>query len=447
MQPETTYAKSGDVHIAYQVVGNGPFDLVLTPGWVSHLQFGWEWPSFTHLLERLAAFSRLICFDKRGTGLSDRVPDHALPTLEERMDDVRAVMDAVGSERAALFGMSEGSSMCALFAATYPERTRALVMYGAYARRLRTPDHPWGPTREERLKFLDLVEREWGGPALASHFVPSQADDPRFARWYNAYQQAAASPGAAMALVRMNMEIDIREILATIRVPTLVLHRTGDRSNPVAGARYIASQIPGAKYFEVPGEDHALWVGEWVGEADELIDVAEEFLTGVRPGPKVDRQLATVLFTDIVGSTEHAARLGDRHWRELLDDHDRLVRRQIERARGRLIKHTGDGVLATFDGPARAVRCAGAIRDEVRELGMEVRAGLHTGECDLVGDDVGGIAVHIGQRVSALAEPNEVLVSSTVKDLVAGSGLRFEDRDTHSLKGIPGEWRLFRALP
>jgi class 3 adenylate cyclase len=442
MQPETQYAKSGDVHIAYQVVGDGPLDLVYVPGWVSHVEYQWENPRLARAFERLASYSRLILFDKRGTGLSDRVPDSALPTLEERMDDVRAVMDAAGSERAALFGTSEGGPMSLLFASTYPERTRALILQASYPMRRWTPDFPWGVTPEQQAVYAELTERNWGKGGDIGFRTPADASARDMQRFANLCRMAA-SPGAALTLLKMNFEIDVRSVLPTIQVPTLILHRTDDQRVNVGGSRYMAKRIPGAKYVEFPGDSHA-W---WFGDTDAILDAIEEFLTGTHHAPEPDRVLATVLFTDIVGSTEHAARLGDRRWRELLDDHDRLVRGQIERSRGRLVKHAGDGVLATFDGPAHAVRCAGAIRTEVREFGLEVRAGLHTGECELIGEDVGGIAVHIGQRVSTLAEPNEVLVSSTVKDLVAGSGLRFEDRGTHVLKGVPDDWRLFRVLP
>ena len=442
MQPETRYAKSGDVHIAYQVVGDGPIDLVYVQGWVSHLEYFWEYPPAARFLRRLASFSRLIRLDKRGTGLSDRTPE--LPTLEQRMDDVRAVLDAVGSERAALFGSSEGGAMCALFAATYPERTLALVLYGSYAKGSTAPDYPRGvfsPVPEEREQFFERVARDWGKNTNVS-LAPSLDADRRHQEWWSTNQRLGASPGAAVALMRMNAEVDWRHVIPSIRVPTLIVHRTGDPASPVWGARYLAERMPAARYVEVPGDDHPIWAGD----SDGILDEIEEFLTGTHHTTESDRVLATVLFTDIVGSTEHAARLGDRRWRELLEDHDRLVRNQLERARSQSIKHTGDGFLATFDGPARAVRCAGAIRDAVPQLGIEIRAGLHTGECELIGDEIGGIAVHIGQRVSALAAPNEVLVSSTVKDLVVGSGLRFEDQGMHVLKGVPDEWRLFRVM-
>lgn len=437
--PETKYAKSGGVNIAYQVVGSGRLDLVYVMGWVSNLDYFWEEPQFARLLNRLASFARLILFDKRGTGLSDRVPDSALPTLEQRMDDVRAVMDAAGSERAALFGVSEGGPMSALFAATYPARTTALVMYGSYAKRVWSPDYPWAPTPEQRQKFFSLIEEGWGGVVDAATLAPSVANNERFKEWWAAYLRRSASPGAALALAHMNTQIDIRPVLPSIRVPTLVIHRSGDLDIDVGGSRYMGQQIPGAKYVELPGDDHL----PWVGDQDAILDEVEEFLTGVRRGPDADRVLATVLFVDIVGSTERAAALGDRRWRDLLDGYYAQVRRDLTRFRGREVDTAGDGVLATFDGPARAVRCACEITRGVQSLGMEVRAGLHTGECEIIGDRVGGIAVHIGARVAALAAAREVLVSNTVKDLVAGSGIRFEDRGSHELKGVPGAWHVF----
>ncbi len=437
MDPETRYAKSGDVHIAYQVTGSGSFDLVLVPGFVSHVELMWAHPRPAYFLHRLASFCRLICFDKRGTGLSDRVA--AIPLLEERMDDVRAVMDAVGSQRAALLGISEGGPMCALFAATNPLRTSALILYGAMARLAWAPDHPWGRKFDDHEPRLKSLETAWGTGAVLSTYNPSLAADEPYRRWLAAYERASASPGAALAVSRMNWEIDARPVLPIIRVPTLVLHRTDDPQIKVEHGRYIAAHIPGAKCVELPGIDHA----PWAGDTDSVLDEIEEFLTGVRHGPEPDRVLVTVLFTDIVGATEHAAQLGDRRWRELITQHHALVRQRLERFRGREIDTAGDGFLAVFDGPARAVRAAGAIGDALRPLGVSIRAGVHTGECEMIGDKVGGIAVHIGARLAALAAPNEVLVSSTVKDLVAGSGLRFDDRGVHNLRGVPESWRLF----
>jgi class 3 adenylate cyclase len=437
VQPETRYTKSGDLNIAYQVVGDGPRDLVYVPGWISNVELMWEEPAHAHLLRRLASFSRLILFDKRGTGLSDPVPLDRLPTLEERMDDVRAVMDAAGSERAAIFGSSEGGLMSVLSAATYPERTSALIALAIYAKRLWSPDYPWAPTPEARAAEIELIERTWGGEMDISDLAPSA--DEAFKRRAVAYLRRSASPGAAVALLRMNSQIDVRDVLPTIRVPTLVLQRVDDRDVNVEEGRWIAAQIPGAKYVELPGDEHLIWAGD----VDAVVDEVEEFVTGSRPVHEPDRVLATVLFTDIVGSTERAHELGDRRWRELLEQHHDVVRRALERFQGREVDTAGDGFLATFDGPARAIRCARAIRDGLRDVGLEVRAGLHTGECERLGDKVAGVAVHTGARVSALAQPGEVLVSSTVKDLVAGSGIEFGDRGVHELKGIPGEWRLY----
>jgi len=439
--PQTRYARSGTVNIAYQVVGDRPRDLVFVPGWVSHVEAGWDEPLLARFRRRLASFSRLILFDKRGTGMSDRVPDANLPTLEERMDDVRAVMDAAGSERAAILGQSEGGSMAMLFAATYPERTTALIPIATFACRVWNTDYPWATTPERRQKFYDLMEQDWGGDMDLTDLAPSIAGDEGFRRRLSTYLRMSASPGAALALAHMNTEIDVRHILPAIRVPTLVLHRTGDLDANIEEGRYIATRIPGAKFVELPGEDHL----PWVGDQDAIIDEIEEFLTGIRPAPHADRLLATVLFTDIAGSTERNARLGDEGWRDLLDQHHAVVRRELARFRGQEISTSGDGFFATFDGPARAVRCAVAIRDKLGAYGIEVRAGLHTGECERMGDNIGGLAVHIGSRVASLAGAGEVLASSTVKDLVSGSGIVFDDRGLHELKGVPGEWRVFRV--
>jgi pimeloyl-ACP methyl ester carboxylesterase len=440
--PETRYARSGDVNIAYQVVGrpDAGLDLVFVSGWVSHVEYMWEVPQIAHFLGRLAGFSRLIFFDKRGTGLSDRAVE--MPTLEQRMDDVRAVMDATGSERAAVFGVSEGGPMCALFAATYPERTSALVMYGAYAKRIWSPDYPWAPTLEKRQTFFDAIAQGWGGVVDLATLAPAEADDPGFQRSWATYLRMGASPGAALALARMNTGIDIRDVLPAIRVPTLILHRTGDLDMNIEEGRYLADHIPGARFVELAGDDH-LW---WAGDIDAMLDQVEEFLTGVPRGAELDRVLATVLFVDIVGSTEQLTRVGDRRWRELLDAYYALARRELTRFRGHEVDTAGDGLLAIFDGPARAIRCASAISTGAQRLGLQVRAGLHTGECEVMGDRVGGIAVHTGARVMAAAGAGEVLVSSTVKDLVAGSGIEFEDRGVHALKGVPGEWRLFAVV-
>jgi pimeloyl-ACP methyl ester carboxylesterase len=441
MVPETRYARSGKVNIAYQVTGEGPLDLVYVPGWVSHVELAWEEPTLASFLGRLATFSRLITFDKRGTGLSDRVPDDQLPTLEQRMDDLRAVMDAAGSRRAALFGVSEGGNMSILFAATYPERTAALVTFGCFAKRVWSPDYPWAPTPESRELEYAQLEREWGKLMDLSHLTPSKMNDAEFVRRLATYLRRSASPSAAVALLRMNTQIDVRAVLPAIAVPTLVVHRTDDHDVNVAEGRWMAARIPGARFVELPGDDHL----PWVGDQDAVLDEVQEFLTGVRPVREVDRVLATVLFTDIVGSTEHLARVGDKAWRGLLDRHHAMVRKEFAAFRGREVNTVGDGFFATFDGPARAVRCALRVQEGARELGIAVRAGLHTGEVELAGDNVAGLAVHIGARICALAEGDQTLVSSTVKDLVSGSRLRFKDRGMHALKGVPGEWRLYAA--
>jgi pimeloyl-ACP methyl ester carboxylesterase len=437
MSVETRYAQSGDVSIAYQVIGEGGLDVVLVPGAFTHLEHLQLEPRVVHLNQRLASFSRLITFDKRGTGLSDRTV--AIPTLEQRMDDVRAVMDAVGSERAALFGVSEGGPMSMLFAATYPERTVALVLFGTYARGSWAEDYPWGRRLEELNAQLTGIRAAWGTGASITRYAPSLAGDESFRQWWAALERTAASPGAATALIRMNADIDARHVLDAIRVPTLVLHRRDDQAFKVEQGRYIAERVPGAKYVELPGADHI----PMAGDTDRLVDEIEEFLTGVRHGAEHNRVLATVLFTDVVKSTEHAATLGDRRWRELLERHHAMVRRELAVFRGREIDTAGDGFLAAVDGPARAIRAARTITDKVKLMGLEVRAGLHTGECEMIGDKLSGIAVHIGARVAGLADAGEVLVSSTVKDLVAGSGLRFRERGAHELKGVPGPWQLY----
>jgi class 3 adenylate cyclase len=435
--PETRYAKSGDLNIAYQVIGSGPRDLVYVPGFVSNLDLVWENPGWVHFFTRLSAFSRLILFDKRGTGLSDRVA--GIATLEERMDDVRAVMDAVGSERAALWGMSEGGPMSLLFAATYPERATALVIYGSYAR------HPVLSLESGVNERIARIDRSWGsGEYMLQYFAPSFIADDAIRQRLGRVERQSASPAAAIAISRMNGEIDARDILPTIHLPTLIMHRSGDVTCPVEAGRYLARNIPGAKYVELPGENHVPTFERDL--LDRMVDETEEFLTGYRADAEMDRVLATVMFTDIVDSTKRAATLGDRMWRAMLDRHDEIVRQQLARFRGREVKHTGDGFLATFDGPARAIRCASAIADTVQPLGLAVRGGLHTGEIELKGDDIGGIAVNIAARVAAMAGSGETLVSSTVRDLVAGSGLRFEDRGRHALKGLPEDVQLYAAL-
>jgi pimeloyl-ACP methyl ester carboxylesterase len=432
-QPVTRYAKSGEVHIAYQAFGEGAINVVFAPPFVSNVEHWWDEPDVARWLLRLASYARVAMFDKRGTGMSDRVTE--LPGLDQRMDDLRAVMDAVGMPQAALIGISEGGPLTAVFAATYPERCRALVLYGGFARFA-----SWFPTEEALAEFFSYVEEAWGSGASLLRFGPSRANDAAFQRWWGKGERLGASPAAASSLMRMNSQIDISGIISTIRVPTLVIHRTDDATINVEGGRYLAEHIPGARYVELPGKDHIPFVGD---NADKIADVIEEFLTGAPAPVSVDRVLATVLFTDIVGSTEKAAALGDHRWRSLLDNHHATIRRNLARFRGHEVKSTGDGILATFDGPARGVRCACAIAEEIHPLGIDVRAGLHTGECEIMGEDVGGIAVHIGARVASLAGAGEVLVSRTVRDLVAGSGLRFADRGSQTLKEVPGDWQIY----
>lgn len=438
MATQIKYAKSGNVHIAYRAIGEGPIDLVVVPGWVTHLEAHWEDPLVWRFAERLTSFSRLILFDKRGTGLSDPVSQENLPTLEMRMEDVHAVLDAVGSEKAALFGISEGGPMCALFAATYPERTSALIMSGCYAKWIKDTDYPWAPTREEHQAAFVAYESKWGTPIGFKTVAPSVGDDEQCRNWWARNLRLGASPGAGIALYKMNIEIDIRGVLPSIRVPTLLLHRDGDRLINVENSRYMARQIPDAKYVELKGVDHL----PWFGDSGAVLDQIEEFLTGVRPIVANERILSTVLFVDIVGSTERASSIGDSRWRDLLNTFHQHTRQELERFRGRLIDTAGDGVFASFDGPARAVRCAGALRDRLTGLGIKVRSGLHTGECEISGDKLAGVAVHIGARVAAAAEAGEILVSSTVKDLVSGSGIRFVNRGRRALKGLEGEWEL-----
>jgi pimeloyl-ACP methyl ester carboxylesterase len=439
---EVRYAKSGDVNIAYAVVGGGDLDLLFVPGFISHLEIGGELPQLQRLGGRLASFARLILFDKRGTGLSDPVED--VPTLEERMDDIRAVMDAAGSERAAIFGASEGVPLALLFAATYPERVRALVLYGGMARTTWSEDHPWALRKEDLIEANEqLVLPFWGQGILAEITAPSLADEPGFQRWSARIERYAASPAMARKIFEMFFDTDVRAILPFVTAPTLVLHRTGDQLVNIRSGRYLAEHIPGARLFEFPGRDHA----GYAGDTDAMLDEAQEFLTGIRGSPDLDRVLATVMFTDIVGSTDRAAALGDRKWRQLLDEHDAIVARHVEQFRGRFIKHTGDGALATFDGPGRAINCARGLRTAMAGAGIQIRAGLHAGEVELRGDDVGGIAVHMCARICGLAGAAEILVSSTVKDLVVGSGITFDERGEHSLKGVPGEWRLYSVSP
>lgn len=444
--PETRYARAADgVHIAYQVVGDGPVDLVWVMGWASNIEVMWEEPNLARFLTRLATFSRLILFDKRGVGLSDRVPDAQLPPMETRMDDVRAVMEAAGSERAVVFGVSEGGPMAMLFAATYPERAIALILFGTdpdYTS-MQTDD-PFVAADEEYLAYID---RNWGTieharKEIASWGAPSRADDERLAAWLASYLRRAASPGAAIALSRMNRQIDVSHALPAIHVPTLVLAKTDDVEFPIEGMRQTAAKIAGARLVELPGDEHFFWVADHERMLEEIEGFVGEFRD---QEADLERFLATVMFTDIVGSTEKAAALGDRGWKHLVEAHHARVRGQLARFRGVEIDTAGDGFFATFDGPGRAIRCAQAIAASVRDLGIEVRAGLHTGEVQRVADKVGGIAVNIGARVGALAGASEVLVSQTVKDLVAGSGLAFEDAGEHELKGVPDRWHLYRV--
>jgi pimeloyl-ACP methyl ester carboxylesterase/class 3 adenylate cyclase len=432
------YAKSGDVNIAYEVTGEGACDLVLVSGFVSHLDHDWQHPSSARLLDRLGSFARLIRFDKRGTGLSDRTV--GLPDFETRMDDVRAVMDAAGSEKADLFGYSEGGPLAVLFAATYPQRVRALALYGTYAKRAEPDgDYPWCETADERAGYAAAVEREWGIEADLTRMAPNA--DESFATWWMARARAAASPGSARDLVLMNSQADIRDALPAVQSPTLVIHRAGDRDARVEEGRYIAAHIPGARFVELPGDTH---VPFW--EPDEVVDEIEEFLTGVRPTSIGDRVLATILFTDLVGSTERVGSLGDRVWAELLERHHSLVRGEVARFGGEEIDTAGDGFLVLFDGPARAIRCATAIRDRLADIGLEVRAGVHTGEVERPrGGGPRGIAVHVGARIAGAGSAGDVLVSATTRDLVAGSGLEFADHGEVELKGI-GARRLYAAM-
>jgi class 3 adenylate cyclase len=436
--PTVRYARSGDVDVAYHVLGDGPPDIVLVDGVITHLRVMWEEPRYRRFCERLASFARLIRFDKRGMGMSDRV---RAGTLEERMDDIRAVMDAAGSERAALIATSEGGPLSLLFAAAHPERAEALVLLGAQVKEETTDDWPCGEwTREQFEAAMERVPERWGGGWFIDYMTPSLAGDPWLREWAGRLQVEAGTPGDAERFMRMAFEIDVRDVVPAVQVPTLVIHRAGDRMTNVENGRYLAANILGARYLELPGDDHVLWVGE---RADEIPGEIQEFLTGARDAPAPERVLATVLFTDIVGSTERAAALGDRGWADLLRTHHATVRRELERFSGRELDTAGDGFLASFDGPARAIRCGLAAVDALGAAGLPIRAGIHTGECEVVDGKLGGIAVHIGARVAAAAGPGEVLVSGTVRDLVAGSGLAFEDRGLVELKGVPEPRQLF----
>ena len=433
--PATSYALSGYVNVAYQVLGEGPVDIVMVPGVVSHVEFQHELAGYDAFMRRLASFGRVIAFDKRGQGLSDRIT--GAPSLEQRMDDVRAVMDAVGSRRAAIIGFSEGCAMSALFAATYPELVSRLILFGGFA------------AAAERAPLATLDERiaqllkGWGGGVLMRTVCTSQVANPEAVSQFGKLERLSASPGALKAILYLNAQIDVRPILPTVHVPTLVLHRRTDAQVPVELGRKLAAAIPGARYIEYPDGDHAFWSGD----AGPLLGDIEEFITGHREGAsaELERVLATVMFTDIVDSTRSAVDLGDQRWRSLLDSHDQLARQMVDRHRGTLVKTTGDGILATFDGPGRAVRCALAFGAAAGQMGLPLRAGLHTGEIEMRGRDIGGIAVHAAARVMAQSQPSEVLVSRVVTDLVAGAGLKFSDRGSHELKGLPGRWDLFAA--
>lgn len=438
--PPTRYAERDGVSIAYQVVGDGPLDLVFAPGFISHLDLQWTEPRYAGFLARLASFSRLIVFDKPGTGLSDPIPH--IPTLEERAADIEAVMDAAGAERAALVGFSESGPAAAVLAATRPERITHLVLYGTFpVVPLSAPDAYEPEVCEASmavLRRLSAAFDNWGQGDVLQIFAPSLSNGP-LKSFYGTFARAAASPRMARALIEALARIDVRDVLPSVHVPTLVLHNADDEAMPVECGRMLAAGIPGARMVELPGRDHAFWFGDWRRTADEI----ERFLTGATAAAAPDRALATVLFTDVVGSTERAAAMGDSAWRGLLERHDELARHHIGAHGGRIVKHMGDGLLATFDGPARAVAAAERLVEAVESLGVELRAGVHTGEVELMGDDVGGMAVHIGARVGALAGPGEILVSGTVRDLVVGSQLQFADRGEHELKGVPGTWRVY----
>lgn len=440
--PETHYVSNGDVNIAYQVIGDGPIDIVFVMGWVSHLEFFWKHHLFASFLDRLASFSRLILFDKRGTGLSDRVPLSELPTLEQRMEDVHAVMDAVDSQSAVLIGVSEGGPLCSLFAATYPDRTSALVMIGTYAKRIRDEEYPWAPTETQRQAFFDLMQRDWGKPVGIDERAPSMAADPEFREWWATYLRMGASPGAAVALTKMNAEIDVRGVLPSVRVPTLVIHRTGDMCLKVEEGRFVAEQIPGAKYVELNGIDHL----PFVGNQDEVLDEIEEFVTGVRFAGEYDRVLATVMHIEIVDGDAEANRRGADEWQQLLERSRAYVLRQLELFKGKQVAFDESGILAAFDGPARGIRCAAAIADSAARLGIGVRTGLHTGECDVRDDIYSGFAVDLARRIAAESNPGNILVSRTVKDLVAGSGLRFQELGERTFPNVEGKWRLFSVV-
>lgn len=439
---KTRYARSGDVNIAHQVFGEGPRDLVYVPGWVSNIELMWEDPVLASILRRLATFARVITFDKRGTGMSDPVSLSELPDLETRMDDVRAVMDEVGSEKAWLFGHSEGGNMCLLFAATYPERTEGLIIAGSYAKRIWSEDYPWAPRRADREKEMEEIRETWGDPdALPAYILGERADDQAFRNWMARYLTLGASPSAAVNLLNMNTQMDTRAALPLVQAPSLLIYRTDDEDVFVDEGRWIASQIPNSKFVELPGHAHVFYADD----PGPFVDEIEEFVTGQRESAAPERVLATVLYTDIVGSTDRAASMGDREWRDLLERHNRIVRAQFAKHRGTEVDNAGDGFLSIYDGPGRAIRTAQAIKTAVESLDLEITAGVHTGELEKLSGGYAGLALHIGARIASLAGRGEILVSRTVKDLVVGSGFDFADRGTHALKGVPGEWQVFRV--
>jgi pimeloyl-ACP methyl ester carboxylesterase len=437
--PETLYADSDGVGIAYQVVGTGPLDLVMVPGFASHLEHAWEHPRLAHFYHRLSSFSRLTLLDKRGTGLSDRVSPSELPGIEQRKDDLKAVMDAVGIERASLVAHSDGGPLAMLFAATYPQRVDNLVLINSYARRVSSDDHEPALSPETYAGFAQALADNWGQPVAADLLAPDSATDPEFTTWWAAALRLSMSPSAARAMVAMNAAIDVRGALPAIHVPTLVLHRTGDGAAPVAGGRYIAESIRDARLVELPGTDHF----PWLGDAETILGAIEEFVTGERSGAMPNQVLATMLFTDIVSSTRTAAELGDREWTALLRTHDGIVKSEVSRHGGRTVRHTGDGSLSVFEGPARAARAWLSLLKRVSEIGLEIRGGLHTSEIEMDNDELSGLGVHIAARLMDLAEPGELIVSSVVRDLSVGSGLEFADRGRHQLKGVPGDWQAY----
>lgn len=439
----TQYAKSGGVNIAYQVIGDGPVDLVYVPGWVTNVEVMWEEPGLANFLRRLASFSRLITFDKRGVGLSDPVPLGELPDLDARVDDLRSVMLAAGCESAVLFGHSEGGSTAIALAARHPELVSKVILFGAYAKRLRSDDYPWAPTAEQRSAESEGYRDEWADPQhIADNYAPSRADDSEFVDWIGRWLRLSASPAAAAALNEASTQIDVTGLLTEVEAPALLLYRLEDQDVKIEEGRYIAAKLRDSKLVELHGADHFFYAGD----TEPILDEIEEFVTGHRTGATPERVLKTVLFTDIVRSTEIAAEMGDRQWRKLIGRHHEVTRAELKRWRGNEVVTTGDGFLATFDDPANAIRCASAIVDAVRNLGLEVRCGIHTGVVEVLGSDVTGLAVNIGARISAIAGPSEVYVSRTVTDLLAGTGFEFEDRGNHALKGVPDDWQVFAAV-